>query len=180
MRREEVEASRKCLVVRHLAGQTAAPSLQTPADPILLALNRAARRRRILALGPRLHLFDKVSGPAATNVVDGGLLAAQRLLQLEFLVEAEHGAFFVRAHVAGTTTTGGKVAGGRRRSELDAGCWASSCAAVGDLRGLDASYIAGTAATRIEVGFGGGVRLGDVKVDHFDCSVLICCVMKLC
>lgn len=97
-------------------------------------------------------------------------MAAQTLLLFEFLVEAEHGALLVCAHVTGTATTGGKVAVRGRRSELGAGCWACCCAAVGDLRGLDASNVAGTSTARVEVGLGGGVRLGDVEVDHFDCS----------
>lgn len=175
-----MDASRRCLVVRHLAGQTAAPPLQTPADTILLAFDRAAGRRGVLALAPGLHLINEVSGAATADVVDGGLLAAQALLLLEFLVKAEHGALLVCAHVASTATTRGKVAGGRRKSELGARCWAGSCAAVGNLRGLDAGYIASTAATRVEVGLGGWVRLGDVEVDHFDCLYWVVVVMKLC
>ncbi len=102
-------------------------------------------------------------------MVHGGLLRAQTLLLLEFLVEAEHGALLVHAHVAGTAAARGKVAAGGRRSELDARCWSSGGAAVGDIRGVDTGYVASSAAARVEVGFGGGMRLGDVEVDHFEC-----------
>lgn len=156
-----------CLVVGHLARKAAAPPLQTPADAILLALNRAARGCGVLALTPRLHLVDEVAGTTTTDVVDGGLLAAQTLLLLELLIKAEHGAFLVGAHVASTTTSGGEVPVGGRRSELDTRCWACCCAAVGDLRRLDTSDVASTPTARVKVRLGGRVRFGDVEVDHF-------------
>jgi hypothetical protein len=40
---EEKGGAASCLVVGHLAGQTAAPPLETPANAVLLTLNRACR-----------------------------------------------------------------------------------------------------------------------------------------
>lgn len=56
-------------------------------------------------MGSGLHLINKVSSTAATDVVDGCLLSAEAFLLLEFLVEAEDGAFRL-LHVASTATTG--------------------------------------------------------------------------
>src|SRR5690242_20896386 len=139
IRAEKRRSSARCLVVRHLAGQTAAPPLETPTDTILLALNRAARGCGVLALTSGLHLVDEVTGTATANVVDRSLLAAKTLLLLELLIKTEHGALFVGAHVTSTTTPRGEVAGGGRRSKLDARRWACCCAAVGDFRCLHRS-----------------------------------------
>lgn len=161
------------LIIGNLPRQAVAPPLQAPADTVLLALDRAGRRCRVLTLALGLHLIDKVAGTTTANVVDGGLLAAQTLLLLELLVKAEHGALLVCAHVTSATATRSKVAGGRGSSKLDAGCWARCVTAVGKLRGCNASDVSCTAAARVKVRLGGGVRLCDVEVDHFDCSYCV-------
>ena len=116
-------------------------------------------------------------------MVDGSLLAAQTLLLLELLVEAEHGALLVGAHVSCAATARSKVACGRRRRELDARCWTCGGAAIGDLRSLYTGHVASATTTRVEVGAGRRVRLCDVEVDHFDyCGdvVVVDVVMRWC
>ena len=121
-------------------------------------------------MGSGLHLVDQVAGTATANVVDGCLLGAETFLLLEFLVEAEDGAFRL-LHVAGTATTGGVEGVSRWGRKLSARGWASGSGARGDVCSLDAHSVTGTATARVHVGGGGGVRLADVEVDHFDCLV---------
>jgi hypothetical protein len=70
-----------------------------------------------------LHLVDKVSSTATTDVVDGCLLSAEAFLLLKFLVEAEDGAFRL-LHVASTATTGSVEGVARWGRQLGAGSWA--------------------------------------------------------
>jgi hypothetical protein len=74
-------------------------------------------------LGSGLHLVDKVSSTAATNVVDGCLLSAEAFLLLKFLVEAEDGALRL-LHVAGTATAGSVESVAWWGRQLGAGSWA--------------------------------------------------------
>lgn len=130
-------------------------------------------------MGSGLHLINKVSSTAATDVVDGCLLGAQAFLLLEFLVEAKDGAFRL-LHVASTATTGSVegVAGWGR--QLGAGSRARSSGTRSDLGGLDAHSIASAAAAGVHVSTGGWVRLVDVEVDHFDCLVCGCLYEVVC
>lgn len=95
-------------LMRELPAETLPCVLDTPSDTVLFALDARGAgggRRGALAVGSGLHLLDEVSGAAAANVVDGGLLGAQTLLLLELLVEAEDGTFGL-AHIASTATAG--------------------------------------------------------------------------
>lgn len=130
----------------------------------------------VVALRAGLHFINEVSCAAAADVIDGRLLAAEALLLLEFLVEAEHGTFPLAVHVSCSTAARGEVSVGGWRGELDARCWAGGGLAVGERLGRDAGYIASAAAARVDVrGADGGVGLGDVEGRHFVCFV-ICCV----
>lgn len=156
------------LLVRHTPTQTVPRTLDTPANTILLALNRRRRARRVCAQSPGLLLVDKVSSTATANVVNRCLLAAQTLLLGKLLVEAEHGALRL-LHVAGAAAASGVEGVGGRRGELDARGWAGGSSAGSDLGGLDAHGIASTATARVDVGGSyGWVGLGDVEGDHFD------------
>lgn len=110
-------------------------------------------------------------------MIDRGLLAAQTLLLLELLIEAKHGALLVGTHVSCAATARSKVACGGRGGELDARCWACGGAAIGYLRSLYTGNIASATATRVEVGIGRRVGLGDVEVDHVGyCDVALRCL----
>ena len=126
------------------------------------------------------HLVNEVAGASSADVVDGCLLGTQTFLLLEFFVEAEHGTLLLAAHVSGSATARGEVVGGWGSSELDAACWASCGCAVGEVALLDASYISGSAAARVNVGgLDGWVRLGDVEGRHFD-GVMVDGVRVVC
>jgi hypothetical protein len=162
-------------LVRESPAEAVPRSLHAAPDTVLVALVRRRGARAVLALAARLHLVDEVAGTAAANVVHGSLLGAETLLLLEFLVKAEHGAFLFAVHVACAAAARGEEGVGGRRSELDTGCWATGCGAVGEVVGLDTGYVAGTAAARVDVGATDGrVRLGDVEGDHFACLGWCC------
>jgi len=94
----------------------------------------------------------------------------EALLLGKLLVEAEHGTLLLAVDIASSATACGEVGVGWWGSQLDKRCWARGAAAVGDVRGLDASGITGAATTSVvDVGGGDGrVGLGDVVGRHFE------------
>jgi hypothetical protein len=159
---------RHLALVAELPAQPVPRGLDAPAYTVLLTSTARNTGRAVLALAAGLHLVNEVSGTAATDVVDGCLLRAQTLLLLELLVEAEHGALLLAAHVSGSASARCEVAASRGRRELDTGGWATGGCTVGEVGGLDAGNVASSAAARVDVGAADGwVRLGDVEGRHF-------------
>lgn len=156
------------VLVRELAAQPVPRSLHAASDTVLVGLGTRGRACAVLALASGLHLVDKVAGTTTANVVDGGLLRAEALLLLEFLVKAEHGTLLLAVHVAGAAATRGEEGVGRRCGQLDARCWARGGRAVGEVGSLDAGNVASTATAGVDVRVSDRwVRLGDVEGRHF-------------
>jgi hypothetical protein len=159
---------RHLALVAELPAQPVPRRLDAPANAVLLAATAAHAGRAVLALAAGLHLVNEVAGTAAANVVDGCLLRAQTLLLLELLVEAEHGALLLAAHVSSAAAARGEVVVGWGRRELDARRGASGGCAVGEVGGLDAGDVASSTAAGVDVGAADGwVRLCDVEGRHF-------------
>lgn len=120
-----------------------------------------------------MHLVDGVAGTTTANVVDGCGVLAKALLLGKLLVEGEHGSLLLAVDVAGSATARHEVGVGGRRGELDARGRARGVGAVGHVLGVDASDVAGAAATVASIAGGGdgGVRLGDVVGRH--CGVVL-------
>jgi len=124
-----------------------------------------------------MHLVDGVACSASADMVDGGGVLPQPLLLGELLVEGEHGPLLLAMDVACSSTAGGEESVRWGRSQLDARGWALSSGSVGDILGVDASDVSGTASSSVVVvgDWNGWVRLGDAVGWHFDCFV--CCVV---
>jgi len=128
-----------------------------------------------------VKLVDEVACTATADVVNGSLVLHHLALALELLIEAEDGAFLLAVDIAGTTTACGEVGSGRVARDLDARGRARGSLAVGESGSINVAYVAGAAATAVDV-----VGLGDRWVGlsevvggaHFG-SLLVCVVVVL-
>jgi len=109
------------------------------------------------------HVVDKVAGTATTNVVDWSLVGSDLALALEFLIEAEHGSLLLAVKISCAATACSEIGVWWWWADGGLRCWARCIRAGADALWVDLSYIAGTAASRVEVvrRWDGWVWLGD-------------------
>jgi len=114
------------------------------------------------------HVVNEITGTATSDVVNWSLVGGDLALTLEFLVEAEHGSLLLAVEVSCAATACGEVGIWWCWADGCLRCWARGIRAGADALWVDLSYIAGAAASRVEVvgRWDRWVWLGD-SVGHF-------------